>query len=314
MSSSRTIDFSLRQNKAIERAIVFDGLSECQSLLGPDPVYVGLGSVWFQDFRLARRVLGVSTMYSIEADDQIYRRAEFNRPYADIEVLNGWTEDVLPELLARPELEGRPWIVWLDYDSTLKPQYLDELIDLIGSLAEGSVVLTTFSARAETYNRDIRQRTQSLQRIFGKQILPNGLSNAALKDRGLMQTLADLVLDSLSAAAVSAGRAGAFVPAFRILYKDSANMVTVGGILPSAQNASACKALVQSSDWCGMERQVLAAQPLTLLEISALSRLLPAPGGLSSGVVAPLGFELDGKQLDLFERHYLRYPSFVEIA
>ena len=159
MSSTNTIDFSLRQNKAIERAIVFDSLSSCRPLLGENPVYVGLGSVWFQDFRLARRILGIQTMFSIEADDRIWRRAEFNRPYAEIEVLNGWTEDVLPDLLARPELEDRPWIVWLDYDTVLKQQYLSELIDLVGALADGSVVLTTFSARSSKYNSDPKKRS-----------------------------------------------------------------------------------------------------------------------------------------------------------
>ena len=144
--------------------------------------------------------------------------------------------------------------------------------------------------------------------------MPEQLPNDQLKERGLMRTLAELVLNSLSSAAVSAGRGGGFVPAFQVLYKDTTNMVTVGGILPSAEDADRCRALVQSGDWCGIEQDVIEAQPLTLREVSALCRLLPSPTGLSHSMVSELGFELDGEQRELFERHYLRYPNFAEIA
>src|SRR4051812_48943425 len=96
-SSSLTINFSLRQNKAIERAIAFDALTAGASLIGAEPVYVGLGSLWFQDFQMAHRYLGVKTMFSIEGDASIYKRAAFNRPFRTIEVLEGLSDVVVPQ-------------------------------------------------------------------------------------------------------------------------------------------------------------------------------------------------------------------------
>ena len=80
MSSTLTINFSLRQNKAIERAIAFDALSMGREFLGEHAVYIGLGSLWFQDFQMAHRLLGVETMVSIEGNESVYSRAEFNAP------------------------------------------------------------------------------------------------------------------------------------------------------------------------------------------------------------------------------------------
>src|SRR3954470_6008578 len=121
MKSTNYVDFSIRQNKTIERGIVFMGLSRLRRALdGMEFVYVGLGSVWFVDFDLAHRELGIETMVSIEADDVLYERARFNKPYRTVEVVRGYSYDVIPLLLSdRADLTSHPWIVWLDYDEAM---------------------------------------------------------------------------------------------------------------------------------------------------------------------------------------------------
>ena len=100
MSSTNYVDFSLRQNKSIERLIVFDGLRRIIDTCAlEDLIYIGLGSVWFTDFILAHRNLGIETMFSIEQDDIVFKRAEFNKPYRTLEVIHGESQDVVPELL-----------------------------------------------------------------------------------------------------------------------------------------------------------------------------------------------------------------------
>lgn len=54
MRSTNVVNFSVRQNKVIERALVFDGLRRLlQHYPDTDLIYVGLGSIWFVDFDLA---------------------------------------------------------------------------------------------------------------------------------------------------------------------------------------------------------------------------------------------------------------------
>ena len=316
MSSTSTINFSLRQNKAIERNIAFDALQQGGRFLGEDPVYVGLGSVWFQDFHLAHRILGISTMVSIEQHKQVFDRAEFNKPFKNISVRLGNSNEVINDLLDDDELNMRPWVVWLDYDSIIDRDRLAELHRLVALLPDGSALLATFNANARTYAKETQQRLTVLNNIFGpnvvKRVLPDPNATTPLRDTGFMETLAECVNISLSSRS-SSSISGGYLPAIRLLYKDSVNMVTVGGFLPSSSQVVACKAMVNHSDWCGFETILIKSQPLTLKEMQALCQLVPTEDRLTSQQVESLGFKLEDDQLRLFERHYLRYPMYAEI-
>jgi hypothetical protein len=313
MSSTFTVNFSLRQNKAIERSIAFDALKSTINALGESPVYVGLGSVWFRDFQLAHRALGIDKMVSIESESAVFARANFNRPYGSIEVVEGLTTDVIPTLLDRPDLSVRPWIVWLDYDKEMDDARLDELAGLVRNLPAGSALLTTFNAKPSNYARDTDPRREVITYLFGDDIVGANVDDAAFNDQGLMKTLARCLSDYLVAVAIHAGRAGGFVPGLRLLYRDSVNMVTVGGFLPTPDRAAELKAQVQDGQWFGFEDVVIETQPLTVREIYALWQLLPSEQGLTQDQVQALGFELGEEQLRFFERHYLRYPTYAEI-
>ena len=313
MSSTVTVNFSLRQNKAIERAIVFDALRAVVTELGEEPIYVGLGSVWFQDFRLAHKFLGVEKMISIEQNASVFTRAEFNRPFAAIEMCRGATEDVLPELLDRDDLKGRPWIVWLDYDQGIDDR-LDELSHLVTKLPDGSALLTTFNAQDGSYAADANQRFDALQDMFGENIVSDELRQPTLKGPTFMRALAQCVLDYLANTAIQGGRPGGFIPGIRLLYRDTVNMVTVGGFFPGESAVSSCKRLVESEGWCGFEEALIKMQPLTIREVQALCRHLPSDSGFSSAAKESLGFELSDDQFDFFSRHYLRYPTYAEIS
>lgn len=312
MSSTRTINFSLRQNKAIERTIAFDALSQARDFIGNDLVYVGLGSLWFRDFQLAHRLFAIDTMISIESDDLVFKRAEFNRPYGCIEVVKGDTTDVLPELLERESIKDRPWIVWLDYDASLDDDRVLELATLVESLRAGSVLLVTFNARPTTYGRETRDRREALRELFGSDIVDPKLPDNDFDGQGLMRTLARGMLDYLEATSVRSGRHGEpFIPSVRLLYRDSAPMVTVGGFIPEESDVNACRTMVQAPSWFGFDDVEINTEPLTIREINALSQLLPGDQ-LTLETVRQLGFEISQDQLRFFENHYLRYPLYVE--
>ncbi len=314
MSSTLTVNFSLRQNKAIERSIAFDSLREGQRFIGPEAVYVGFGSVWFQDFRLAHRQLGIDRMISIEGNPDVVGRAEFNSPYRCVEVRGGWSTDVIPELLDDEDVGHRPWIVWLDYDQHLTHERLDELVGLVEKLPDRSALLTTFNAQQKRYGKDRDEQQVALEELFGADILGDADDPAAFDGERLMHTLARCLEDKLIASAINSGREGGFHPAVRLLYRDSAEMVTVGGFLPEVQDAEECHELLAGPAWVGFDDLVIRSQPLTLREVYALTQLLPADGELSAEAVEELGFSLPDEQLRFFQRHYHRYPTYAEVV
>ena len=49
-------------------------------------------------------------------------------------------------------------------------------------------------------------------------------------------------------------------------------------------------------------------------EAMALQSRLPDPSGLSRGIVRALGFDLDEKEIAVYEQYYREYPAFAEIV
>lgn len=315
MSSTNIVNFSLRQNKSIERAIVFDGLMKLGSIINmKQAVYVGLGSVWFADFILAHRLLGIETMISMEDDPVTYKRARYNIPYRTVEVIEGQSRAVIPELLQRAELRDLPWIVWLDYDEALLEDRRDELSDLVPALPRDSVLITTFNAHGASYNRQPAGRPERIHELFGS-AAPERISVADTRDRDqTMRILAATVTDFLVGVGVMSGAAGGFVPAFRLMYVDNAPMVTVGGVLPSAASAEGIEAVVSDAAWPGVLSEVVSPPPLTAKEVQALQALLPNPESITRAEVQAIGFDLEEDHIGFFADHYLRYPQFAQLA
>src|SRR5271166_4088439 len=128
MASFDVVNYSLRPSKNIQRQIVFDGVRALQSAMGLERlVYVGFGSIWFTDFVLAHKLLGIEDMVSIESNPVGFRRATFNSPYATVRVRQGNSYEILPDLYNDHLIAGRPWMVWLDYDYDLNESLRDDI-------------------------------------------------------------------------------------------------------------------------------------------------------------------------------------------
>jgi hypothetical protein len=317
MSSTSFVDFSVRQNKAIERSIVFGCLQElARKMELENPVYVGFGSVWFVDFIQAHRHLAVDTMISIESDEIIFNRAKFNKPFRTVEVYQGFSSSVIPELLHNEQYAGRPWIVWLDYDSALDEDKLAELQYLIQELPENSILLTTFTASSRYYGKKDSKREEFLRGLLGDALVDSPFPDAeSLKNVAVqMKVLSQSALDFLVAAGLQGGRAGGAFPAFRLMYQDGSPMVTVGVALTSGATSTPVEELIGSAGWRGEIDQPISTPPLTAREMNALQAALPTQAPLTRADVREMGFDLLDDQIASFTRHYLEYPSFVQVT
>ena len=314
MSSTNIINFNLRQNKSIERAIVFDCVGDIVRLLGlRELVYVGFGSVWFADFVLAHRLLSIDTMISIEQDDVIYERAKFNKLYRTLEVLKGLSSNVIPPLIERPDLADRPWIAWLDYDNDIDESKLRELVELIRVLPKNSILLTTFSTYAAKYGRN-ENRPDYLNQLFGESTSETLTPMDTRNQDGLSKIIADSTERFLVSAAIRLGRPGAFHPAIKLMYRDTAPMVTIGGVLPTPEDEGSIRQLLSSPEWSGRSDKLIQAPHLTPKEVLALQAGLPSLQRITRGDVQKMGFDLHEDQLDSFVDHYIRYPQFVQVV
>lgn len=313
MPSFDAINYSLRPSKTIQRKLVFSGVRVLQNHLHLERMaYIGFGSIWFTDFTLAHKLLGVDDMTSIEGSDIGYQRACFNAPYATVKVKHGYSNDVLPDLYKEASLAGRPWMVWLDYDYELNESARDDIRSLIENAPENSIVLVTFNGNEGKYGR-LSDRPGRLKTLLGS-LVPDGLTPEACKDDLMQVTLANLSLDFMKSIAADLARPGGFVPAFRVIYKDSTPMVTVGGVLPAKGAARAASDVVNEANWPGRPATRVTAPHLTMREAATLQAKLPSTVKLSRAVVQGLGFDLEDEQIEAFQSYYREYPAFAQIV
>ncbi|MGZ2457655.1 O-methyltransferase [Rhizobium anhuiense] len=310
LASFDSINYSLRPNKQIERAIAFDGVRKLATHLSlGDLVYIGFGSVWFTDFQLAHKVLGVQDMRSMEENEIGFRRASFNLPYKTVTVSNKTSSQALPDFKNDNTINTRPWMIWLDYDDALDDAIVRDVEWVIENSPINSIFLVTVSATPASYGKP-RQRPQHFKKLLGD------VADDTAEDEcreALASVIARLLSDFMKSKALSMSRPGGFVPAFQMIYKDTATMVTVGGVLP-AKGAKTVVEEIISKDWNALINGVIEAPHLTHRETVVLQSQLPTKKKLTRRIVQKLGFDLKEEQIESFVKYYRYYPSFAQIS
>lgn len=167
MASFDSINYSLRPNKQIERAIAFEGVRKLANHLPlSDLVYIGFGSVWFTDFQLAHKILAIEDMRSMEENEIGYRRALFNAPYKTVAVSPLSSGVALPQFHTDDKINKRPWLIWLDYDDALNEAIATDIEWAIENSPANSILLVTVSATPGSYGRP-KQRPQYMKDVLG---------------------------------------------------------------------------------------------------------------------------------------------------
>ena len=134
-ASYREIDYRVRPGKYAERLMMAEAFRRLRFASVESYQYVGLGSVYFSDFRLMHRTLNVTKMVSIEEAVHDRLRFEANLPFSCIDMLWGGTASELPKV----DLSLRS-ILWLDYDGRLTKSVLADLREVAGRAAGGTVI------------------------------------------------------------------------------------------------------------------------------------------------------------------------------
>lgn len=314
MPSFDSVNYSIRPNKAVERSIVFSDLVKLSRIVDlATHQYLGLGSIWFVDFLMAHKVLGIRSMISIEKDEIGYVRAEYNRPLSCIKVEKGETTNVIRTI----KLEDSPSVVWFDYDTSIGGPVLSDIGLLVPKCAQNSIVIVTINAKAdELPNKDendhaIDQET-SLRRIAGD-LVPTPLDRRRFQRPHYPKLLGEILANHFQNVIVDSGRAESFVKLFDLAYSDGTPMITLGGIIAPEDKVEKIQGLVNSTEWAGIVPDLITVPPLTVKEKLALDRSMPSNTPLSDSQMKKIGFLLKRNQIDAYHKYYLHYPLFGQI-
>jgi hypothetical protein len=314
------INYSLRVNKNVERKL----LVEVLGALRPEcPIenyqYLGFGSIWYVDFILMHKRLGISDMVSVEKEMSRLDRAEFNRPYSCVEVLGGLLSSRLPAMEFK-----KPIVAWLDYDDGIAGPLLKDLTELIQKAPSNSVVAVTCNAERRQLDAtpdgvvhdasaDQETKREAVLRFFAADLVPTPLPKGTLGGAEFKRFLGTMLFDQMSHAVRKAGRTDKLVPLFNFAYSDGAAMVTVGALLADDGTLRSIRSKKQAAKhkFFFTDEQFLIEVPhLTHREKLAFDRHLPAKKPLN---VKTLQFTIPDRLVKNYEQLYSYYPVFEEL-
>ncbi|HBO8844797.1 TPA: O-methyltransferase [Pseudomonas aeruginosa] len=316
-ASFRKIDYSLRPAKYAERKMLVEVL---RRLAAYQPVedysYVGFGSVWFSDFTLFHRALGIRDMVSIEKAENARDRIEANKPF-QIRVEYASSSTALPRIDW-----AKRTIVWLDYDEPLLPSMLQDVRIVATRCMSGSLVAVSVQCVKApeyiAYEREAGLDEQAIgaierfEQAFGRDRVPPGTSDDDLVAwsygkliRKMIKAEVESALGSRNAGEVNILE---FLPICEIEYQDDARMTTLVGLIVDQEDK-------QRYSVCGFDRldfmsgnnsPIRIEMPkLTVRELRLIEQQLP-----SNGEDLILGAIPSSDALK-FARMYRYFPNFA---
>lgn len=322
--SYRKINYALRPAKNIERKMMAEVLG-CLERFQPlqSYQYIGFGSIFFADYRLFHRLLGMNRMISIEGNAEDEARVNFNCPYDCIEVRMGMSFNVLPHL----DWDQRS-IVWLDYDHEIANHVLLDVDLVCSNIQSGSVVAVTLDGESKRLQepKTVREedradwpkrKIQQLERLVGQNRVSPELKVQRLQGTRLMETYRQLLTNQIEESVRTLNldtpddEKWQFRQILNFRYADGAQMMTVGWVLFQSHDAAAIDNC--AFDSCvffrdGAEAVQIAVPSLTFGEMRALDRYLPNINNAEGYEAIPVPSEDKGRYRDL----YRFFPTFSE--
>lgn len=317
MASFEAINYSLRPNKCVERKIIFETLQGLSSSFDFTKYqYLGMGSMWFVDFILAHKNLGIEDLVSFELEEHS-PRAVFNRPYKNITVFPGPVSDGIETIDW-----AKPAVVWLDYDcGPENSAVFDDSATVASKINPGSILMVTVNAhmgRVPNKNAegDSLTRHQGLETLLGD-AAPSVEEFKHINLNNYHNVLATCLTRHIERAHRRSGRGGKYISFLNYYYKDNAPMITVGGMFVDEASEELLKAnrCYLGSKYIGPGLYPIQVPPLTHRERISLDALLPNAQNLNEGdILEKLGFRLPQSQLDDYAKFYKLYPSYGEVV
>lgn len=313
------IDYSVRRAKYAERRMLRDIFRRLRPFGQiEDYEYIGLGSVWFSDFLLFHRSLGVKSMISIEKAEGAKARFEHNRPF-HIDLRFGHTSKVLPKI----DFEGRK-VIWLDYDDALRPEILRDVRTVALKAQSGTLLAVTVrcsssretdqfrTERAEGDESDTRTPSTRFLNNFSDFNVRDDIIDAELEGyvfgRLSIELISQQIDDVLSKRKASGVGLVKRLPVCSFEYSDGTQMATAVMLFVGEHEAPlAAECDFESLDFIEGSKPVYIDVPnITPKEFRDLERQLPLPGGkpLDCGYVPP-------DQVSQFVKFYRYLPNYA---
>jgi Putative O-methyltransferase len=306
------VHYELRPAKQVERRMIVDGIQRL-GLAGFNIdayEYIGMGSIYFVDFILFHKWLGIATMISAEHDLTIPKRVDFNKPFGHVRI----ALQPVGELLASLSPEAKS-IVWLDYDDTTRASHLIDLIRAGTYLSPGSILLVTVDVDPPADPDGNKTDDPKVWREYFEQeagaYLGQSIRISDFAESRLRDLNARILLRAIKRGLN--GRPFHFLPLFYFSYADGHEMITLGGMIGSRRER---RRITRSSlAKTAYARTHLPAEPfrITVPKVTRKERLHLDSAMPCGENWRPEEFEIDPDAVRAYREVYRFLPAYAEL-
>lgn len=301
------VAYDIRPAKQVERRMMIETFQVLSQLGFPidEYQYTGFGSVYFVDFMLFHKLLGIHKMLSLEIDSKIRKRVKFNQPFGCVEVKIGTAESEIPKL--SPDIRH---LLWLDYDSILVEGHLREMYAAASKLPRHSILVVTVDCVPPVKDGTPRNWRDYFRLVAGQYLgTLNTVSDFTASK--LIGVNRDILVAVIKSGLVS--RDLHYIPLFSFSYADGHEMLTIGGMLGTKDDEAKIRGVLQRKlPYLRLgehdEPFRISVPKLTRKERVYLDKKTPFKQGWQ-----PKHFEVPEEFLSDYERIYRYLPAYAEL-
>lgn len=162
MNSYEKINYKLRPQKRIERALIAQLINNFEHIIGEKINYIGMGSLFYSDFVYFNQYCNLNKMISIELmedengvyDEKKEKRFKNNKPLDSIQLIPKSVSEAIDEL---PFEQSN--FIWFDYDGGFEPTIILDIENVIEKTTRSSII-------AVSYNDFIPKQYRSNQELY----------------------------------------------------------------------------------------------------------------------------------------------------
>jgi hypothetical protein len=312
--SYERVHYEFRPAKQVERRMMihaFHHLMTCGFAIN-NYRYTGLGSIYFIDFIMFHRYLGIKRFLSVEESSNVAKRIDFNKPFACVNVAVGDVIEHIPHL--SPDIQH---ILWLDYDHLLTGDVLDAVCMASIQLSPASIFIVTVDAEPPGCPQDGPTKwNPNVWRDYfvqeAEQYLWAKSTVADFAREKLLQVNARLIDCAISKALVARPEV-MFLPLFNFTYADGHRMLSLGGMIGTKEHERQLKSLDYKT-LCFL-RKSLTGRPYEIIvpKVTRKERLYLDHEMPCEDNWTPTDFELSSSEVAAYRRIYQYYPAYTEM-
>lgn len=315
MNSYEKINYKLRPQKRIERALIAQLINNFQHIVGEKVNYIGMGSLFYTDFVYFNKYCNLGKMISIEImedengeyDDKKEKRFRNNKPLDLIELIPKTTSEAIDDLPF-----DQTNFIWFDYDGCFIPSIIDDLERVIEKTTKSSIIAVSYNSSIPKQYRSKRElNMEKCNKEYSKYVL-DGVNNSFTVD-GYSEIAVDIcekyIEDQVDFYNQINGTSFFIKRLSKVEYQDGAKMNTLIWVLldQNARYAQTFDQKISESEIYGELN--LQMEILTLFEKQQLDRKSIAD---SERTAEEMGLDLE--TVEQYYRFAKYIPEYTEVV